>query len=84
MKPNKKYYTEIISEELEPYYDEKKHGSIENFTNIISKSIDETIKFYSENFDFDDEEFDTEVFESDLITDAKKSVNSYKKNKRAR
>lgn len=74
MKPNKKYYTEIISEELEPYYDEKKHGSIGNFTNIISKSIDKTIKFYSENFDFEDDDFDMEVFESDLINDAKKVI----------
>lgn len=84
MKPNKKYYTEIISEKLDPYYNEKKHGSIENFINIISKSIDKTVNFYLETYDIDEDDFDNEVFESDLLSDAKKAIKEYNKKKRTR
>ena len=78
-KINKNFYTEVISEELEPYYDEKKHGSVDNFIDIISKSIDETVNFYLETYDIDEDDFDNEVFESDLLSDAKKAIKEYNK-----
>lgn len=73
MKLNEKYYTEVVSEELSDYYDKKKYGTPENFCEIVGKSVKETIKFYTENFDLD-EDFDSEVFVSDLISDAKKAL----------
>ena len=72
MKPNAKYYKDALYDMLD--YDEKKHGSYDNYYSIISKSVDETIKFYEENYDFDDDEFDFEVFESDLINDARQAL----------
>lgn len=74
MKINRKYYTEIVAEELEPYYNEKKHGSFEHFVEIISESISKTIEFYEDTYDFEDEEFDLDVFNSDVLNDAKRAV----------
>jgi len=74
MKHNRDLYTEIVSEELSELYDERKHGSPENFVKLISESVDRTIAFYEENYDFDDDDFDMEVFQSDLVSDAKKSL----------
>ena len=74
MKKKINYYTEIVSEALAPYYDESKHGSADNFMDIISESVKKTIEYYEANFDFDDDDFDYEVFESDLINDAKHMI----------
>jgi len=74
MKKNEKYYTSVISEKLAPYYDEKKHGSPDNFIDIISESVKRTIDYYEANFDFDDDDFDNEIFESDLLSDAKNAL----------
>ena len=74
MKNNKEHYTEVISERLAPYFDKEKHGSVDNFVNIISESVKKTFEFYEENFDLEDDDFDNEVFESDLIEDAKNAV----------
>lgn len=75
MKLNEKYYSEIVLEKIGDYYDKEKHGSMKKFIKTVEKSVKETIKFYEENFDIDDDDdFDIEIFESDLISDAKKAI----------
>ena len=84
MKIDVLYYTELASEYLEEYYDEEKHGSWENFFNLIEESVKKTVDDYKKlgedcaTCDFDDDEFDSEIFGSDVLADAKRALKDYK------
>ena len=71
---DKKHYVEAVSEALSQYYEPERHGTPEAFIEIVSKSVENTIAFYDENYDFEDDEFDWEVFRSDLLSDARKAL----------
>lgn len=67
---DKNFYTILVTSALE---EEDIPGlSDEKAVELIRESIDETVKYYDDTFDFED--IDWEVFESDMIADAKKKL----------
>lgn len=88
---SKEYYVEVISEKLYSYYETGPYKTEKEFLSVIKKSVDHTIKWYKDFFEFDefsdedeDEGIDMEVFESDLLSDAKKALEEYEAKKDSR
>lgn len=67
MKMSKAYYVATIADMVD--YDEEKWETPDKFMSIIEESVNETFKYYDDNFDGEIDDF--EVFENDLLKDAK-------------
>lgn len=67
MKMSKAYYVATIADMVG--YDEEKWETPDKFMSIIEESVNETFKYYDDNFDGEIDDF--EVFENDLLKDAK-------------
>lgn len=67
MKMSKAYYVATIADMVG--YDQEKWETPDKFMSIIEESVNETFKYYDDNFDGEIDDF--EVFENDLLKDAK-------------